>query len=76
MNVNDKRDRREKVSFEDLEVGQVYEDRFGTLCIKTIKNDAVTDTNCICFINRVWQSNQEWLDTEVTPLTATLEIER
>lgn len=76
MNVNDKRDRREKVPFEVLEVGHAYEDRFGVLCIKTAENDLNADINCICFINGTWESNLESLNTEVIPLVTTLEIER
>lgn len=76
MIVNDKRDRQEKVPFKALEVGRAYEDRFGTLCIKTAENDLSTDNNCIYFVNGTWESNQEGLDTEVVPLVATLEIER
>lgn len=76
MDVNDKRDKRERVPFRDLEVGQVYEDRYGALCIKTAENDLNTDINCICFVHGIWESNVEGLDTVVTPLVATLEIER
>lgn len=76
MDVNDKRDRREKMPFKDLEVGQAYEDRFGVLCIKTAENELGADINCICFVNSIWESNLEGLDTEVIPLVTTLEIER
>lgn len=76
MDVNDKRGRREKVPFKDLEVGQAYEDKFGTLCIKTAENELNADVNCICFANGIWESNQEGFDTLVTPLVTTLEIER
>lgn len=76
MIVNDKRNKQERVPFEILDVGQAYEDRFGVLCIKTAENDVGADINCICFVNDAWESNQEGLGTLVTPLTATLEIER
>ena len=76
MDVNDKRNKREKVLFKDLEVGQAYEDKEGVLCIKTAENDLGADINCICFIRDVWESNLEGLDTKVTPLVTTLEIER
>ena len=75
MNVNDKRNRRTKIPFEDLEVGEAYEDKGGVLCIKTVESDLSADINCICFIDGVWQSNLEGLDTEVTPLTTTMEID-
>lgn len=76
MDVNDKRSKREKVPFADLEVGQAYEDKYGELCIKTAENDLGADINCICFIRDSWESNLEGLDTLVTPLVTTLEIER
>jgi len=75
MTVNDKRKRREKVPFKDLEVGQAYEDKFGTLCIKTAENELCADVNCICFVRDAWESNQEGFDTLVTPIVTTLEIE-
>lgn len=76
MDVNDKRNRWEGVPFKDLEVGQAYEDKFGVLCIKTAENELNADINCICFVNGIWESNQEEFDTEVIPLVTTLEIER
>lgn len=76
MDVNDKRNKREKVSFRDLEVGQAYEDEAGVLCIKTAENELSADNNCICFIRGIWKSNFEELYTKVTPLVTTLEIER
>lgn len=76
MDVIDKRNKQEKIPFKDLEVGQAYEDRYGTLCIKTAENDLGADINCICFVKDAWESNLEGLDTAVTPLVTTLEIER
>lgn len=76
MDVNDKRSKREKVPFKDLEVGQAYEDKDGFLCIKTVESDLCADINCICFTDGIWESNLEGLYTEVTPLVTTLEIER
>ena len=75
MNVNDKRVKHEEgVPFEELKIGQVYEDGDGVLCIKT-SNDACKD-NCICFVNEKWDSNIESFAARVTPLVATLEINR
>ena len=75
MNVNDKRVKYEaNVFFEELSIGQVYEDRDGVLCIKTNDND--NENNCICFVCGEWEANCECLATTVIPLTATLEIER
>lgn len=75
MNVNDKRVKHEaNVFFDELRIGQVYEDRDGVLCIKT--NDTDQEDNCICFINDNWEANLESLTSRITPLIATLEIER
>lgn len=75
MNVNDKRMKdKSKISFEELDVGQVYEDKDGVLCIKTSLSEI--DDNCICFVNGNWEANLESLGSMIIPLTATLEIER
>lgn len=75
MKVNDKRAKHEEgVFFEELKIGQAYEDGDGVLCIKT-NNDGCKD-NCIYFINEKWETNVESLTAMVTPLVATLEIER
>jgi hypothetical protein len=75
MKVNDKRVKQKpKAFFEDLPIGQVYEDRDGVLCIKT--HDAECEDNCICFVNEKWEVNLESLAAEVVPLATTLEIER
>ena len=74
MKVNDKRAIREEgVPFGDLDIGQVYEDRNGVLCIKT--ENSPYSNNCICFGGEEWEPNHENLTQRVIPLTATLEIE-
>lgn len=75
MDVNDKRVKHEaNVFFEELEIGQVYEDRDGVLCIKT--NNSDNEDNCICFVGEEWEASLESLTARVIPLIATLEIER
>jgi hypothetical protein len=75
MNVNDKRVKHEaNVFFDELKIGQVYEDRDGVLCIKTKDTDC--EDNCICFVGGEWEANLESLTAKVMPLIATLEIER
>lgn len=75
MNVNDKRVKHEaNVFFEELRIGQAYEDRDGVLCIKT--EDVDDASNCICFVGEEWETSIESLKAIVTPLVTTLEIER
>lgn len=75
MNVNDKRVKHEaNVFFEELKIGQAYEDRDGVLCIKT--NDTDGENNCICFVGEEWEANLESRTARVIPLITTLEIER
>ena len=75
MKVNDKRVKYEgKVFFEELKIGQAYEDRDGVLCIKTNNNDC--EDNCICFVREEWEANFESLAARVTPIVVTLEIEK
>lgn len=75
MNVNDKRVKHEaNVFFEELRIGQAYEDRDGMLCIKT--NDTDGENNCIYFVGEEWKANLESLTARVIPLVTTLEIER
>ena len=74
MDVKDKRVAREEgVPFEELSIGQVYEDRDGVLCIKTGNGDF--ENNCIALSGKEWESFRENPTNKVTPLTATLEIE-
>ena len=75
MDVNDKRIKHEdNVFFEELEIGQVYEDKDGVLCVKT--NASNNKNNCICFVGEEWEVGSESLTSKVIPLIATLEIER
>ena len=75
MNVNDKRVKHEaNAFFEELEIGQVYEDRDGVICIKT--SDSTNGHNCICFVREEWETSLESLTAIVIPLIATLEIEK
>lgn len=74
MDVKDKRVTREAgVPFEELSIGQVYEDKDGVLCIKTENSPYLN--NCICFNGEGWECNHENLTQRVIPLIATLEIE-
>ena len=74
MVIKDTRAKNSQVNFEDLPIGQVYEDGEGFICIKTGSGDI--DDNCICYIVNGWEVNTESMATKVTPLKTTLLIER
>lgn len=74
LTIKDTRAKNNKVNFADLPIGQVYEDKEGVICIKTY-NDECED-NCICFLKDGWEASIEGTTTKVTPLKATLLIER
>ena len=75
MNVNDKRVKHEAyVFFDELAIGQAYEDKEGILCIKTHNTDDAD--NCIYFVNGQWEPEFEHSNARVIPLVTTLEIER
>ena len=74
MTIKDTRAKSNAVNFEDLPIGQVYEDKEGIVCIKTC--DGECEDNCICFIRGEWEANTEGATTKVIPLKTTLLIER
>lgn len=74
MVIKDTREKKNKVNFEDLPVGQVYEDNEGVICIKICNDNC--ENNCICFFGGEWEANTEFFTTKVTPLKTTLLIER
>ena len=74
MTIKDTRAKNVLVSFEDLSVGQVYEDKDGIICIKTC--DEYSENNCISFVMGKWESAVEGSVTKVFPLKTTLLIER
>ena len=74
MAIKDTRAKNNQVNFEDLPIGQVYEDADGIICIKTYNNE--NENNCICFISGEWEGHIEGVTTKVIPLKTTLLIER
>lgn len=74
MDINDKRVKEQYVMFEELKVGDVYEDKEGFVCIKTHEDDI--SHNCICFVGDEWEANLESLNVRVIPLQTCLEIEK
>ena len=62
------------VQFQDIAVGDVYEDDAGVICIKT-SDDNYGDSpygKCIAFINNEWVEEEEHRGTYVRPLEATM----
>lgn len=74
MTIKDTRTKNNLVSFEDLSVGQVYEDKDGIICIKT--SDEYTENNCISFVMGKWEMSVESSVAKTLPLKTTLLIER
>ena len=64
------------VQFQNLAVGDVYEDDEGIICIKT-SGDDYGDTpygKCIAFINGEWTEEEEHRGTYVKPIEATITL--
>lgn len=74
MTIKDTRAKNNWVNFEDLPVGQVYEDKEGIICIKIY--DGYSENNCMSFVEGKWESAVEGSVTKVLPLKTTLLIER
>lgn len=64
------------VQFQDLAVGDVYEDDEGIVCIKT-SDDNYGDSpygKCIAFVDDEWREEEEHRGTYVKPLEATITL--
>ena len=64
------------VQFQDLVVGDAYEDKDGIICIKT-SDDNYGDSlygRCIAFIDEEWKEDEEHRATYVKPLEATITL--
>ncbi len=74
MKVIDKR-YPTKTTFEELNVGDAYYDRYGNLCIKTSQVDDAE--NCITYHQDTddWRCDCESLGEEVTPARVSITIE-
>ena len=75
MKVVDKRTQTEKKTVGELPVGQAYLDRDGILCIKT-RGEVEGYCSCLAYLDDKWEYDEEYGDTQVTPITTTLTIER
>ena len=62
------------VQFQDLAVGDVYEDSDGIICIKTSDDDYGDSPygKCIAFVSDEWREEDEHRGTSVKPLDATI----
>ena len=62
------------VQFQDLAVGDVYENKEGVICIKT-SDDDYGDTaygKCIAFVYNEWREDEEHRGALVKPIDATI----
>jgi hypothetical protein len=63
------------VQFQNLAIGDVYEDNEGIVCIKT--SDDYEDSpygKCIAFVDGRWNEEEEHRGTYVIPLEATVTL--
>lgn len=76
MRVDNKITIKTTVHFEDLAVGEAYEDSEGVICIKTSGDDYDDGTygKCIAFIDGEWREEEEYREAYVKPLEATITL--
>ena len=77
MTVTDKREKvRNKILFRNLDIGDVYEDEEGLICIKTTHADEYNDPNCIAFQKGDWEAYHQDLNSEVVKIATDLILRR
>jgi hypothetical protein len=78
MKLNDKRETVENlVFFNQLDIGEVYEDEEGYICIKTSYADDCEGTNCIAIQDGGgWEAYRQSLYTKVVRIDAELVLRR
>ena len=77
MNILDKRERvRNTVEFRDLDIGNVYEDEEGVICIKTSYADDGGENNCIAFQKGDWDAYHQDPCSKVVRIEADLNLRR
>ena len=77
MKINDQREIYNKsLCFKELDIGEVYEDENGYICIKTTYADDIDEINCIAFINGEWATYHQDLDSKVIRVYAELVLKR
>ena len=77
MYINDKRETNKNlIFFKELNLGEVYEDEEGYVCIKTSYADDCEEINCLVFLNGDWEAEHQNLDTKVARVEAELVLRR
>lgn len=77
MNIDDKRELIEdQFIFGKLDIGEVYEDNDGNICIKTAFDDKFDEYNCITFEDGEWSAHHEQFDAKVIRIEADLILRR
>ena len=77
MFVNDKREKiRKGRLFSELDIGAVYEDKDGVVCIKTSMLDTSEQCNCIAYVGDEWREDEQCLDDTVYPIVCELILKR
>lgn len=77
MFVNDKREKiRKGELFSKLNIGAVYEDKDGIVCIKTSMADIREQCNCIAYVDDEWREDEQYLDDTVYPILCELTLKR
>ena len=76
MKINNEIKNEITVRFQDLAVGDVYEDGEGLICIKT-GDDDYGDTpygKCVAFFGSEWREDEEHRGALVKPIDATITL--
>jgi hypothetical protein len=77
MNISDKREvKKNTVLFKELDLGEVYEDEEGIICIKTSYADDCSENNCIAFQHCGWDAYHQYPDAKVVRVEADLVLRR
>jgi hypothetical protein len=77
MNISDKREvKKNTVLFRELDLGDVYEDEEGIICIKTSYTDDCSENNCIAFQHDDWDAYHQYPDAKVVRVEADLVLRR
>lgn len=66
--INEKRN-QETITFKDLEIGDVYLDKDGIICLKTANEQGMNSLAFDCFVHYY-----EELNSPVTPLNSELRV--
>lgn len=77
MKINDKRETNKNlVFFKELDIGEVYEDEDGYICIKTSYANDCLENNCIAFQGGDWIIYHQDSDSKVVKVEAELVLRR